>query len=83
MDDKQIVSSLHLMDLANSEPNEEKVAVSNIFCFAALANKQKGTIYTDPIGCFPMHSFKVMVYLLVMYCYDLNANISQAYEKLD
>ena len=33
-------------------PNDEPQA-NNIFCYAALADKQQGTLYTDATGAFP------------------------------
>ena len=29
---------------------------NNIFCFAALADKEKGTVYTDATGALPVMS---------------------------
>ena len=33
-------------------PNDEPQA-NNIFCYASLADKQQGTLYTDATGAFP------------------------------
>jgi hypothetical protein len=44
-----------------------------MFCFAALANLNTGTIYTNLLGAFPLCSFKSMQYIFVAFIYDLNA----------
>jgi len=44
-----------------------------MFCFAALADMQTGTIHTDGTGAFPVQSFRNMQYVFVAYIYDLNA----------
>ncbi len=46
-----------------------------MFCFAALADANTGTMYTDLTGAFPVWSFKNMQYIFVAYIYDLNAII--------
>ena len=45
---------------------------SNIFCFAALAEKGKGTIYTDATGALPVLSLDGHQYYVVTYDYDNN-----------
>ena len=47
----------------------------DMFCFAALAAANTGTMYTDLTGAFPIRSFKNMQYIFVAYIYDLNAII--------
>ncbi len=49
-----------------------------MFCFAALANANTGTMYTDLTGSFPVRLFKNMQYIFVAYVYDLNAIIIHA-----
>ncbi len=44
-----------------------------MFCFAALAELNTGTMYTNLPGAFPVCSFKSMQYIFVAYIYDLNA----------
>jgi hypothetical protein len=44
-----------------------------MFCFAALADLNMGTMYTNLLGAFPICSFKSMQYIFVAYIYDLNA----------
>jgi hypothetical protein len=34
--------------------------MQDMFCFAALADAIKGTMYTDITGAFPVRSFKSM-----------------------
>jgi len=43
------------------------------FCFAALADKNTGTIYTDLPGEFPVRSIRNMRYIFVCYAYQPNA----------
>ena len=45
---------------------------SNIFCYAALADKQTGTIYTDCTGALPAMSLDGNQYYFVAYSYDNN-----------
>ena len=54
-----------------SEPNETNEA-NNIFCFAALADKQTGTMYTDQAGALPVRSLDGMQYFFIAYDYDTN-----------
>ncbi len=49
--------------------------MQDVFCFAALANANTGTMYMDLTGSFPVRSFKNMQYIFVAYVYDLNAII--------
>jgi hypothetical protein len=48
------------------------------FCFAALADANAGTMYSNLTGAFPIRSFKNMQYVFVAYVYDLNAIIVYA-----
>ena len=43
-----------------------------MFCFAALAEKGKGTIYTDATGALPVLSLDGQQYYIVTYDYDNN-----------
>ncbi len=52
--------------------------MQDMFCFAALANANSRTMYTDLTGSFPVRSFKNMQYIFVAYVYDLNAIIIRA-----
>ena len=45
---------------------------NNIFCFAALADKQTGTMYTDQTGALPVRSLDGMKCFFVAYNYDTN-----------
>ena len=54
-----------------SEPNESHEA-NNIFCFAALADKQTGTMYTDQTGALLVRSLDGMQYFFIAYNYDTN-----------
>jgi hypothetical protein len=58
-------------------PNDEQT--NNIFCFAALTDKQAGTIYTDATGALPTISLDGHPYYFITYDYNSNyifANIS-------
>ena len=51
----------------DTKPVEEVVKEnSDIFCFAAQANKQKGAIYTDLTGRFSIPSFKDLPFYHVL-----------------
>ena len=54
-----------------SEPIETPKA-NNVFCFAALADKQTGTLYTDQTGALPVRSLEGMQYFFIAYDYDTN-----------
>ena len=53
-------------------PPEETNKVNNIFCSAALADKQTGTMYTDATCALPVLSLEGMQYFFVAYDYDTN-----------
>jgi hypothetical protein len=59
-------------------PAHEACTMQDVFCFAALANANAGTMYSDLTGAFPVQSFKNMQYVYVAYVYDLNAIIVHA-----
>ena len=52
-------------------PSDEP-QVNNVFCFAALADKQRGTMYTDATGALPAMSIDGHQYYFVAYDYDTN-----------
>ena len=45
---------------------------TNLFCYAALADKQHGTFYTDCTGALPGRSIDGFQYFFVAYDYDTN-----------
>ena len=45
----------------------------NVMCYAALADTNTGTIYTDLPGPFPVRSVRNMQYIFVCYVYESNA----------
>eukprot|EP00804_Cyclotella_cryptica_P025030 CCRYP_015953-RB/>CCRYP_015953-RB protein AED:0.31 eAED:0.30 QI:0/0/0/1/0/0.33/3/0/681 len=47
-------------------------SVCNVFCYAALADKQAGTMYTDATGALPAISLEGHQYYFVAYAYDPN-----------
>jgi hypothetical protein len=59
-------------------PQQKACSMQDVFCFAALADANTGTMYTDLTGSFPVRSFKNMQYIFVAYVYDLNAIIVRA-----
>jgi hypothetical protein len=65
-------------DVDSLQPNKEICATHDMFCFAALANLNTGTMYTNLPGAFPVHSFKSMQCIFVAYIYNLNAILVHA-----
>jgi hypothetical protein len=59
-------------------PQQEACSMQDVFCFAALADANTGTMYTDLTSSFPVWSFKNMQYIFVAYVNDLNAIIIHA-----
>ena len=53
-----------------AEPTEESAC--NVFCYAALADKHNGTMYTDATGALPAVSLEGNQYYFVAYAYDPN-----------
>ncbi len=53
------------------EDNDSSYA--NVFIFAAFADKQTGTLYSDITGTFPFMSPEGIVCFLVVYHYETNA----------
>ncbi len=60
------------------QPDEEICATHDKFCFAALANLNTGTMYTNLPGALPVSSFKFMQYIFVAYLYDVNTILVRA-----
>ena len=56
--------------------------MNNIFCFAALVDKQTGTLYTDAIGALPAVSLEGNQYYFVAYDYDTNAIFTEPLQNL-
>lgn len=59
-------------------PPLEHIASHAVFCFATLANMNKGTMYTDLTGNFPVRSLRNMTCIFVAYVYDINAILVRA-----
>jgi hypothetical protein len=58
---------------ANLIPNDDPLdGTNNIFCYAALADKQTDTLYTDATGSLPARSLDGNQSYLVAYDYDTN-----------
>jgi hypothetical protein len=49
-----------------------------MFCFAALADLNTSTMYTNLPGSFPFRSFKSMQYIFFAYIYDLDGILVHA-----
>ena len=56
--------------------------INNIFCFAALAEKESGTVYTDATGALPVMSVDGQQYYVVVYDYNTNYIDAVAVEDL-
>ncbi len=57
---------------------QEACSMQDVFCIAALADANTGTMYTDLTSSFPVRLLKNMQYIFVAYVYDLNAIIVRA-----
>ena len=66
-----------------STASEGVITNNNIFCFAALAGKEKGTVYTDATGALPVLSLDGHQYYGVTYLYDYDNNFIEAKEVSD
>ena len=53
-------------------PQDKNDSSNNVFCFAALADKQSGTLYTDATGTLPVMSLDGYQYYFIAYDYDTN-----------
>jgi hypothetical protein len=65
------------------QPDKKICAAHDMFCFAALANLNTGTMYTDLPGAFPIHSFKSMQTIFIAYIYDLNTVLVRAMPSMN
>ena len=66
----------------HKDKTSEGEKVNNIFCFAALAEKESGTVYTDATGALPVMSVDGQQYYVVVYDYDTNYIDAVAVEDL-
>ena len=55
------------------EEEEQHAGMNNVFCFAALTDKQIGTLYTDATEALPAVSLEGNQDYFVAYDYDTNA----------
>jgi len=53
-------------------PKDKHDSNNNVFCYAALADKQSGTLYTDATGALPVMSLDGYQYYFIAYDYDTN-----------
>ena len=63
------------LDLEDMNPPQQICSAQeqNVYCYAALADTNTGTIYTDLPGPFPVRSVRNMQYIFVCYVYESNA----------
>ena len=68
------------MQVDNMHPHEEACNIEDdkMFCFAALADANEGTVYSDLTGRFPVRSYSGMQYIFVAYIYSKNAILMRA-----
>jgi len=62
-------------EVMDMHPPQQMCAALDMFCFAALADANEGTMYMDLTGKFPVRSYKNNQYVFVAYFYSLNAII--------
>jgi hypothetical protein len=74
-----IVQARH--DVNSLQPDEEICATHDMFCFAALADLNTGTMYTGLPGAFPVRSFKSMQYIFVVYIYERHTCACYAFQE--
>ena len=53
-------------------PPQEINATCELFCYAALADANENTLYTDLTGRFPVRSFSGQHYIFLAYVYNAN-----------
>jgi hypothetical protein len=63
---------LHPKNLHPTKPFNNTPANASIFCFAALADKNQGTIYTNYTGNLPTHALDNQQLFFVAYHYNIN-----------
>ena len=70
--EKQMKLDEDMHPAAGSTASEGAPTNKNVFCFAALAEKEKGTVYTDATGVLPVMPLGGHQYYIVAYDYDNN-----------
>ena len=70
---KEILDARLLVDDMNPPEQACTVVDSEMFCFAVLAAKIEGTIYSDQMGHFSTRSFGGNNYIFAAYIYEPNA----------
>ncbi len=71
-----IIQAWH--DVDSLQPDKEICPTHDMFCFATLANLNRGTMYINLPGVFPIGYFKSMQYMFIAYIYDLNTILVHA-----
>ena len=59
-------------EASDMNPPQQMCSALDMFCFAALADANEGTMYTDLTGKFPVRSYKNNQYVFVAYFYSIN-----------
>eukprot|EP00970_Alexandrium_tamarense_P017799 scaffold11398_cov137-Alexandrium_tamarense.AAC.1 len=78
---KQLIS-----EELDANPPAEKMEEgngTNVFCFAAIADKIEGTVYVDNTGRFPVRSLEGHLYLFILYDYGSNAILVEALKTME
>ncbi len=73
LDNSSVASAPPRPSDANIILSDNKSLEANIFCFAAFADKQTGTLYNDLTGAFPFMSLEGIVCFLIICHYEANA----------
>ena len=70
--EEQFVLDEDMHPTAGSTTTEGVPTINNVFCFAVLSEKEKGTVNTDATGALPMMSLDGHQYYIIAYDYDNN-----------
>ena len=70
--EEQLLLDKDMHPTTGSTALEGVILSSNVICSAALADKEKGTVYTDVTGALPVLSLDGHQYYIVAYDYDDN-----------
>ena len=67
--------------IKDMEPEENKTADCEIFCYAALAEEFNNTIYSDATGKFPVPLYHGNRYVMIIYVHVENAILVRPMKK--
>ena len=74
-DREGILDARQLVDNMNPTEHICTAVDDGMFCFAALADQNEHTIYSDLVGRFPVKLYSGMNYIFIAYIYTINAII--------